>query len=103
MINQLTYLSYISFFLVQEIFSVDNQQNSTINNNDQNDRIRCGRTCVASIFIVCVLIAAVTSYAIFRFRKRHLRQKTGHVEEIVAMKCKKEKRRNGEESEKEIA
>jgi hypothetical protein len=83
--NRLTYFSFISLFLVQEIFS----DSETLNNNNQNDRIQCRRVCVMSILTVFILIVvAGTIFALIRCRKNFLRQRTGHIEEIVAHKCK---------------
>ena len=87
----LTYPFCILFFLIQEIFSVKISENSSINPNN-DDRIRCGTTCFASIGVASAIIVAGSAFAIFRFQKKRQRQKTGDIEEIVTMKCKQEKR-----------
>lgn len=93
-IHFLNYIFFIIFFLIQENFSIEESSNQEYSNLNQNDeKIRCGKTCLASIGSACVVIVAGSAFAIFRYQKKRLRQKTGDLEEIVTMKCKQVKNR----------
>ncbi|RIA83178.1 hypothetical protein C1645_786928 [Glomus cerebriforme] len=76
----LIYLFYISLFLIQEIFSIE----ETSSDQTINHSIRCSTTCVASIVFASALIIAGSTLAIFRIQKKPQRQKTGHIEEEIA-------------------
>ncbi|CAB4480288.1 hypothetical protein RhiirA5_493561 [Rhizophagus irregularis] len=86
-IHFLIYNFFFIFFLIQEIFSIEDSSNQGYSNLNQNDdKIRCGKTCLASIGSACVVIVVGSAFAIFRFQKKHSRQKTGDLEEIVTVK-----------------
>jgi hypothetical protein len=93
-IHFLIFISCIIFFLIQEIFSIEETEETSDqgNNTNQDDKIRCNNaTCYAATAVAACLIVGGSVFAIFRHQKRRLRQKTGDLEEIVTMKCKQMK------------